>query len=383
MDRDGVTKESEGPLPSVGASDGRSPAARRTPPPRRRRRWIVVAALVAAVAIATGAALWLGSSTETTSGSDQAQLSTVAVERKDLVATRTVTGTLGYDDQRVLQGLVPGTITWLPEEGATRTRGQALYRVDNVPVILMYGPVPMYRPLIEGVEEGPDVRQLERNLDALGYEGVDVDDRFDASTAEAVRRWQRDRGMDVTGRVEQGSAIFLPGPRRIGGITPEVGDPATGPLMETSSTTQVVTVDLDAILQTLAHRGDPVTITLPDGSEVRGTITDVDRVARQVPPDDPSAPVVIPLTIEVRGNARISRLDEAPVDVALIDEQAKDVLAVPVTALVALAGGGFGVEVDRGDRTELVPVTPGLFSEGGDVEISSGLSEGELVVVPA
>jgi peptidoglycan hydrolase-like protein with peptidoglycan-binding domain len=383
MDRDRVTAEAEGPLPSVGASDGRSPAARRTPAPRRRRPWIVLGALVAAVAIATGAALSVGSSTDTTSERDQAQLSTVAVERKDLVATRTVTGTLGFDDQRVLQGLVPGTITWLPAEGAIKTRGRALYRVDNIPAILMYGSVPMYRPLFEGVDDGPDVRQLERNLDALGYGGLDLDDKFDASTAQAVRSWQRDRGMDDTGQVQTGSAIFLPGPRRIGGITAEVGGPATGPLMETSSTTQVVAVDLDAILQTLAHRGDPVTITLPDGSEVRGAITDVDRVARQISPEDQSGTVVIPVTIEVRGNAKIGRLDEAPVDVALIDEQAKDVLAVPVTALLALAGGGFGVEVERGDRTELVPVTPGLFSDGGDVQISGDLSEGDVVVVPA
>ena len=61
-----------------------------------------------------------------------------------------------------------------------------------------------------------------------------------------------------------------------------------------------------------------------------------------------------------------------------------DVLAVPTTALLTLADGGFAVEVsDGGGATHLVRVTPGLFSAGGYVEVQGDVKEGDKVVVPA
>lgn len=72
--------------------------------------------------------------------------------------------------------------------------------------------------------------------------------------------------------------------------------------------------------------------------------------------------------------------------VSLVSETVTDVLAVPVNALLALAGGGYAVEVvDKGGKHRLVPVTTGLFDDdGGLVEVSGrGLSAGQNVVVPA
>jgi hypothetical protein len=62
------------------------------------------------------------------------------------------------------------------------------------------------------------------------------------------------------------------------------------------------------------------------------------------------------------------------------------VLAVPVDALVALAGGGYAVEEVTSDGShQLVAVTPGLFDDAqGLVEVSGkGLAAGQRVVVPA
>jgi hypothetical protein len=61
------------------------------------------------------------------------------------------------------------------------------------------------------------------------------------------------------------------------------------------------------------------------------------------------------------------------------------VLAAPVTALIALAGGGYALEVSDGPgATHLVAVTPGLYAVGGLVEVQGdGITEGTTVVGPS
>ena len=67
---------------------------------------------------------------------------------------------------------------------------------------LLYGRLPAWRPLSVGVDDGPDVRQLERNLVALGHDpdrDITVDDHFTRATRAAVRRWQEAAGLEETG----------------------------------------------------------------------------------------------------------------------------------------------------------------------------------------
>ena len=64
-------------------------------------------------------------------------------------------------------------------------------------------------------DEGTDVRQLERNLVALGHDpdgDIEVDDEYDWATTAAVRDWQEALGLDETGALEPGQVVFLPGP---------------------------------------------------------------------------------------------------------------------------------------------------------------------------
>jgi multidrug efflux pump subunit AcrA (membrane-fusion protein) len=72
--------------------------------------------------------------------------------------------------------------------------------------------------------------------------------------------------------------------------------------------------------------------------------------------------------------------------VQITTARVRHALIVPVNALLALAAGGYAVETvgARGVR-ELVPVTPGLFDDGGGlVQVSGpGLAAGQQVVVPA
>jgi hypothetical protein len=280
-----------------------------------------------------------------------------------------------------------GTVTALARAGSVVRRGGALYRLDGEPVVLMYGATPAYRDLELGVEDGRDVRQLERNLAALGFDPGTIDTEFTSATSAAITDWQDEAGLPETGSVELGRVVFLPGARRIGEHRTSVGSAlsAGSEVLDTSSTRRVVTIELDAALQSLARKGDRVQVTLPDQSTVRGRIADVGRVAREKESADAADPgaeqeLVIDVTVRLTSKRGLGRLDEAPVSVGLAQESRRNVLAVPVEALVARRGGGYGVELAAGRR--IVPVETGLFA-GGYVEVSgSGIREGTGVVVP-
>ena len=110
--------------------------------------------------------------------------------------------------------------------------------------------------------------QLEQNLKALGYDPGTVDREFDDDTEEAVEGWQADLGLEKTGAVEPGQVVFSPGPVRIGAHVAAVGQAAQPgvEIMQVSSATQVVTVELDVADRTLVAEGDEVTVELPDES---------------------------------------------------------------------------------------------------------------------
>lgn len=310
-----------------------------------------------------------------------APLGTAVVTRGDLVDTEAVDGRLTYDDVRSVWTGAQGVVTWAPERGRTIGRGKTLLEVAGKPVTVMYGTSPMYRTLREGVS-GADVRRLEENLDELGYD-VTVDTDFTSLTAEAVRSWQDDRGLDVTGAVGPDQVVFVGGAVKVREVkAPEGQRAAAGqPVLVVSGTRRIVLVDLEAEKQDLARKGAKVTVELPDGKSVPGTISAVSDVAESTGTgQDAETTVEVEITL---GGAGTGRLDEAPVTVRLESERRADVLSVPVEALLALREGGFGVEVVEGSARRTVPVTAGVFG-GGRVEVSgTGLRAGMKVGVPA
>jgi hypothetical protein len=125
---------------------------------------------------------------------------TAEITRQTLVDRESHDGTLGHGDTTTVTARGSGTVTMLPASGTTLTRGKPIYRLDNKPVTLLYGALPAYRTLRPGVE-GSDVRQLETNLRALGYDGFTVDGEYTSATADAVEDWQDDLGLRETGTV--------------------------------------------------------------------------------------------------------------------------------------------------------------------------------------
>jgi peptidoglycan hydrolase-like protein with peptidoglycan-binding domain len=318
------------------------------------------------------------------------------VTRTDVVERQQVAGTLGYGSGSELVGQAAGVLMRLPAAGAVLTRGQTLYELDGAKVPLLYGTRPAWRGFQAGMADGPDVRQLEANLVALGHDpghAITVDRHFGGATAAAVRRWQRVLGRPRTGAVALGQVAFVPGPVRVASAAAAVGavvEPGT-PILALTSTRPVVTVALDTAFQQLVRRGNQVQVTLPDGSAVAGTVTTIGRAA--VLPDgaeqggqggDPGRATVT-VTIGL-ADARAARgLDEAPVQVAIITQAHRGVLAVPVSALLAQPDGGYAVDVVSGGTRTRVPVRPGLFGDlPGLVEVAGpGLAEGATVQVPA
>jgi peptidoglycan hydrolase-like protein with peptidoglycan-binding domain len=357
-------------------------------PPHRRRRRVVAGVL--AVAVLGGVGWWTaghpGLDTGTPAATPPAPTATATIQRQNLNGQTKVDGTLGYAASATVQSPLQGRITWLPTAGAVIRRGGTLLSVDNKPVQLFYGAKPAWRDLSTGVDDGPDIKQLEQNLAALGYDPdhqMTIDNHYTAATAAAVKRWQKARGLDQTGVFTTAMpAVFLPWAVRVNTLSGSVGGQAApgGPAYTVTSDRHQVTVDLDVSQQSYVKQGDRVEVVLPNGRRVKGRISEVGRVA-ETSGDPPNQTTTIPVTVALDNPKAGGRLDQAPVEVYVTTQTRKGVLAVPVTALLALKEGGYAVEtVDAAGRHQLVAVRLGMFSNGMVEVAGSGVRAGTKVV---
>ena len=239
---DGVTADGSGDGTHTAATeiapDAPTSAPERRGGTRRRRRLLAAGALI--VVLAAVAAVVLVSSGspshKSSAGGVPAGETTTSVTRRTLSESATLDGTLAYGSSLELYDRLSGTYTWLPSVGSVIARGDTLWRVDNLPVVLMYGTVPAYRTLKEGVSTGPDVRELNENLIALGFDpyGAITDvEEFGEATADAVRRLQHANGLRETGEVELGRVDFAPSARRVTAVHVQLGqDPSGSPSAE-------------------------------------------------------------------------------------------------------------------------------------------------------
>jgi hypothetical protein len=385
---------------------------------RRRAGLVAVAGVLVAAGAAAGITAALSARRGAASHGGGAAVATAWVVRTDLTNTTQVSGSLGYAGSFTVIDEVQGTAyTALPQPGQVVSRGHRLYEVDGRPVFLFYGVRPEWRDLAPGVTDGPDVAQLDANLIALGYASaaeLTVSDTFTDATFYAVERWQAARGLPVTGTVTAGQVAYAPGPLRVTTVTPGLGVPAQpgAAVLTATSPDPVVEAALPVAQEYLVAKGDPVSVTLPDGTTtVSGVVASVSRVATAAAggssdgsSSGPSAGgssggggsggagsgggsggagATVQMLVRLAHPGAAGNLDQAPVTVNIISARVRNVLAVPVNALVALVGGGYGVEVIHGGGQHLVGVRTGLFG-GTLVQVSgTGLGPGMLVAVPA
>ena len=312
----------------------------------------------------------------------RARPATTTVVRQTLVDVTSADGTLGHGPEQPIESRLTGTVTRLPAIGARLDRGQVLFRVDDQPVVLMLGPLPAYRALTAGnpaavpavpATEGADVEEFETNLKALGYHGFTVDDRYTQATATAVREWQEDLDLPPTGVVELGRVLYAPAAIRVAKLKTNLGAVTSGPVLTCTSDVRLVTAEVPEHDRALAKAGTAMTILLPTGGEVPGRVLSV-----RTPDSDGPEPTV---EVVVRPNdpARVGDLDDGPVRVRFVKQRRANVLVVPVGALLALAEGGYGLEIVDDAGSRIVPVTTGLFADGR-VEVSGiDIDEGTTV----
>ena len=428
-------KAGGGPARHDGGPAAPAPAA--DPPTERDRRgrrgWVVAGVVIVVAAAAAGAALatgaFRGSGTAAASASSGYKTGTATVTRQSLTSQTQENATLG--DAGTWSVAVPsssssssaassaassssaagsGTLTWLPQIGQVIRQGQQIYGVSGSPVVLLYGPVPAYRDLSEGMT-GADVTELNRDLVKLGYatraalgprSGWDY---YSSETAYAVEQLQTQLGLTVTGTLPLGQAAFLPGPVLVTGLgtSTSLGGPATSGtvVLTATSVTPVVTIELDPSLQSEVKDGDQVAVTLPDGSITAGVVTQVGRVATT--PNSSSSGsgnsasqssnssnssasgsgATITVLVSLTHPKAAGKLNQAPVTVTITTGSVSSALTVPVDALLAQPGGSYAVEVTGPGGHHLVRVTPGMFDDAaGQVQVSGNLTPGQHVVVP-
>ncbi|MET9514782.1 peptidoglycan-binding protein [Streptomyces sp. NPDC002994] len=361
------------------------------PPPRRRRRGRVLA-IALAVLVAAGVGVVIadpfGTKAKDATIENGTPTATAKVTKGTLSARTLENGTLGYAGDYQVINKAGGTVTKMPAVGQVIKQGKTLYRVDGEPVIMLYGGyVPVYRALSWGTE-GADVKQLNAALVALKYATKDEldpgSDYFGRQTYNALLELQDDVGLKETGDLPLGQAVFMPAKEiRVTKVTGVAGAAAGGgaSLMQASSTDREVTVELSASQQADVAAGDKVTITLPTDKTIDGVVSAVGKVATKGTTSPTIDVKIRPLKPKETG-----RLDQAPVQVSIITETVKDVLSVPVNSLLALAGGGYAVEVvEAGGKHRLIAVKPGLFDDAaGKVEVTgTGLEAGQSIVVPS
>lgn len=337
---------------------------------RRGKLAIGLAGLVLVAAAATGWALALSRRSPGSLPNDRVQERVATLKSANLEITTSFSATIGYLPTPVQAvANTSGIVTWLPAAGTVISQGQPLFQVDGQPVILLYGSVPEWRSLAVGAAAGPDITELEQNLNQLGYAGpyqLPQNGIYSNAVDDAVQRLLTAKGIPASTGLALGTVLYAPGPVLVSALPLALGasvNPGTAAITITS-TQRAVTGTFTPAGGPPVEVGQTATLT-PDGGGVSlagmvtGATTKFSNGSNQTT-----------VTIALAGSPSLS-LGDIPAQAAVVTETVPHVLAVPVQALIALIDGGYALEVPAGKGGQtLVRVRVGVSGAGNLVQVS-------------
>jgi membrane fusion protein, multidrug efflux system len=271
---------------------------------------------------------------------------------------------------------VTQTITSIIATNTPIHQGDVLYTVDGAPVVALDGSLPAWRSLSTASDDGADVSQLETSLVALGYDPqleVTIDNHFDSATRAMVKAWQQGLGVEETGTVALGSAVFLPSTTTVSAVNQAVGDTIG---------------DGDTVL-TLAAPTQEVVVDVPTGDEAQVVpglgvqIGDVRGTVSRLRSADRDGAVVVEAVI-APASAIAGATNGSAVNVTLTLQNDAGVLIAPAEALVSRLDGSYAVQIETTDGTTEWLTVELLGVSGGNVALrGDGLTEGTVLLLPA
>ncbi|CAB4898555.1 unannotated protein [freshwater metagenome] len=244
---------------------------------------------------------------------------------------------------------------------------------------------------------GADVKVLEQMLSAGGFDptnAMTIDDHFDAATSAAVTAWWQSLGMTVDTNaaivVPAGSYVVVPSGLFVGNPTVADGTTLAGDATVLSLTRAAREVTTTAPIGDATFAlGATIDVEFPDATIQPGIVVAVGNVATNTS-NTPGATPSVPITIHVDTiPPAVDSFVQIPVTLRVVADSAPRAFVVPVSALVALAEGGYAIEVvtgkapDGSDATKLIAVTPGLFANGFVAITGDQVQAGQNVVVPS
>ena len=389
------------PWRGTGDEGEEPPAANDGPTGPRRSRTLVLVVLGAVIpgAVVGVAALGLG-------GHHRANTHARVTLRRTTVTRCTLTDSQSFPGQTTFGPATPlplqaqGLITWLPKAGTTVREGQPLVRVDDRPVILLYGSLPQYRTLqaptvhtrtttagptesgkpapapstttvttIDPPQHGADVRELVRALGRLGYGDGDNESKYMEPAVDAVKMWQTHLGEAATGTVALGDLFYASGPVRVvPGPDGTVGQPMSANALASTSRTRELTATVPDT-STWARVGAKVSFEA-GSAQVAAVLSSVTQADSTSSDGGQNLNIVAQTTAQ----SALAKAGSA-LTVTHLSARRVGVLCVPSAALVALVEGGYGLQETNG---AYVAVVTGLFAQGkvqvSGAELFSGLA---------
>jgi peptidoglycan hydrolase-like protein with peptidoglycan-binding domain len=272
--------------------------------------------------------------------------------------------------------------------------GGTFFTIDEQPVVAMYGTLPAYRDMEDG-DTGTDITQLQQSLEDLGYNPGGVDGTFGSGTVTAVEAWQTAEGLTVDGIVHLGQVVFVPGVSRVISQVATIGDTASSgtAILSIGPESPIVTTSESSTQLGLLSQGQSVDVQLPDNSIVVGKVTSVGAASSSSSSSSSgssasggssSSSSSTSITIALDNPALGNSIAGSSVNVIVTTASVKDVLAVPLGALLATSSGDFIVQVpDATGSLANVSVTPTIYDDTSGIVAVPGarLTPGERVVV--